>query len=150
MMKTIIKNFFKCGITGWCLEIIFTALHSLKKRQLTLKGETSLWMFPIYGCAGFLLPLFKLLKNSPVAVRGSIYAFCIFAGEYASGKLLTLKKVCPWNYTNSRWHIQGLIRLDYFFNWFAAGLLFERLLLPRSKHLLHGNTISNPEENTGN
>ena len=132
------------------MEIMFTAGNSLRRRQLTLKGETSLWMFPIYGCASFLLPLFRILKNLPVAVRGSIYALCIFIGEYASGKLLSVKKLCPWDYTNSRWHIHGLIRLDYFFNWFAAGLFFEHLLLRGDKHLFHGHSVPNPKENTGN
>lgn len=107
-------------------------------------------MFPIYGCASFLLPLFRLLKNVPATIRGSIYALCIFIGEYLSGSLLSAKNLRPWNYENSRWHIKGIIRLDYFFNWFAAGLLFEKLLLPRSKHILHGNPVGNPKENTGN
>ena len=45
-----LKNFLKCGLTGWCMEISFTALDSLRRRDMTLKGCTSLWMFPIYGC----------------------------------------------------------------------------------------------------
>lgn len=118
----------KCGLAGWCLEILFTSLHSLQRRELSLKGETSLWMFPIYGSACFLSPLFRLLKPFPAYVRGSIYALCIFAGEYLSGRLLTEKKLCPWNYGRCRWHIGEVIRLDFFPNWFLAGLLFERLL----------------------
>ncbi|MCI8286616.1 MAG: hypothetical protein HFH89_02930, partial [Lachnospiraceae bacterium] len=46
-----LKNFLKCGLAGWCMEISFTALDSLRRRDMTLKGCTSLWMFPIYGCA---------------------------------------------------------------------------------------------------
>jgi hypothetical protein len=48
------KNFLKCGLTGWCMEIIFTALHSLRGTDKTLKGVTSLWMFPVYGCAALI------------------------------------------------------------------------------------------------
>ena len=144
MMKTFVKNFITCGIAGWCLEILFTSLHSLQKRQFTLKGHTSIWMFPIYGCASFLLPLFKLLKNAPFYLRGSIYAVCIFIGEYISGRLLSLKGLCPWNYRNSRWHIREVIRLDYFFNWFAAGLFFERLLASPHQNFAHGERIGNP------
>lgn len=141
-MKTLCKNFLKCGLTGWCLEILFTALHSLQRRELTLKGQTSLWMFPIYGSACFLTPLFHLFKNLPALVRGSIYAFCIFAGEYLSGSFLSARKLCPWNYGRSRWHIKGVIRLDYFFNWLLAGLLFERLLTSPGQ-LSHRKEISN-------
>ena len=131
-MKTLITNFLKCGLTGWCLEIIFTALHSLQKRDLKLMGHTSLWMFPIYGSACLLKPVFQLLRNIPVILRGSIYALCIFAGEYLTGQFLDKRKVCPWNYERSRWHIRKVVRLDYFPNWFLAGLLFERLLSERS------------------
>ncbi|MBO5055473.1 MAG: hypothetical protein J6C64_03840 [Lachnospiraceae bacterium] len=127
-MKKLIKNFFKCGLTGWCMEIIYTSLLSLRRREFTLKGQTSLWMFPIYGSACFLTPLFRLVKMFPSYIRGSIYAVCIFTGEYLTGRFLTLKKFCPWNYGRSRWNIKEVVRLDYFPNWFLAGLLFERLL----------------------
>lgn len=137
MMKNLMKNFIKCGITGWCLEIIFTALHSLQKRELQLMGQTSLWMFPIYGSACFLSPIFKLLRSAPTVIRGSVYALSIFTGEYISGCLLSKNELCPWNYRRSRWHIKEIVRLDYFLNWFFVGLLFERLLRSDGIHSPH-------------
>lgn len=134
MMKTLCKNFLKCGLAGWCMEILFTALGSLQKREFRLVGQTSLWMFPIYGSACLLTPLFSFLKRFPVLVRGTIYAVCIFLGEFLSGNFLMGKKVCPWNYERSRWNIKKVIRLDYFFNWLLAGLLFEKLLAPPTSH----------------
>ncbi|MGN0376102.1 MAG: hypothetical protein ACI4ED_00550 [Suilimivivens sp.] len=134
MMKNLLKNFFKCGIAGWCLEILYTALNSLRRRQFTLKGTTSLWMFPIYGSACFLTPLFRLLKNLPVYIRGSIYALCIFIGEYLSGRFLTDRELCPWSYESCRWRIKDVVRLDFFPNWFFAGLLFEHLLTTKEQN----------------
>ena len=134
MMKTLGKNFLKCGLAGWCMEILFTALGSLQKREFRLVGQTSLWMFPIYGSACLLTPLFPFLKRFPVLVRGTIYAVCIFFGEFLSGNFLMGKKVCPWNYERSRWNIKKVVRLDYFFNWLLAGLLFEKLLAPPASH----------------
>lgn len=134
MMKTLGKNFLKCGLAGWCMEILFTALGSLQKREFRLVGQTSLWMFPIYGSACLLTPLFSFLKRFPVLVRGTIYAVCIFFGEFLSGNFLMGKKVCPWNYERSRWNIKKVVRLDYFFNWLLAGLLFEKLLAPPASH----------------
>lgn len=134
MMKTLGKNFLKCGLAGWCMEILFTALGSLQKREFRLVGQTSLWMFPIYGSACLLTPLFSFLKRFPVLVRGTIYAICIFFGEFLSGNFLMGKKVCPWNYERSRWNIKKVVRLDYFFNWLLAGLLFEKLLAPPASH----------------
>ena len=129
-MKHLIKNFAKCGLTGWCMEIIFTSLGTLRKKEFTLKGTTSIWMFPNYGCAAFLSPLCRLLKNAPVFLRGITYMGCIFSGEYLSGYFLKKHKLCPWDYSDSRFNINSLIRLDYAPFWFLAGLLFEKLILP--------------------
>ena len=122
------NKFIICGTLGWCLEIIFTALHSLRKRDMTLKGTTSLWMFPIYGCGCLLAPLFRLLRTLPGLLRGSIYAGLILTGEYLSGSLLKRKDMCPWDYGRSRWNVGRIIRLDYFPCWIVTGLLMEAAL----------------------
>lgn len=127
-MKKYIHNFIHCGILGWCLEIIFTAMDSFRKRKFSLKGNTSIWMFPIYGCACFLAPIRHLLKGKSPFVRGLTYAALIFTAEYLTGTLLNRKQLCPWDYSRSKWNIKKIIRLDYLPLWFMAGLLFERLL----------------------
>ena len=124
------KNFLKCGLAGWCLEIIFTSLASLRRRDLTLKGNTSLWMFPIYGCAAVLAPVGRLLAHKPAWRRGLTYMGLIFSTEYLSGTRLARQKLCPWDYRRSRWNICRIIRLDFAPFWFCAGLLFERILFP--------------------
>ncbi|MCI8541964.1 MAG: hypothetical protein HFH95_01365, partial [Lachnospiraceae bacterium] len=48
--------------------------------------------------------------------------------EYLTGRLLSRRKSCPWDYHRSRWNIGRVIRLDFAPYWFCAGLLFERLL----------------------
>ena len=123
-----LKNFLKCGLTGWCLEILFTSMDALRRRDMTLKGHTSLWMFPIYGSAAFLAPVMQKMKNAPLFQRGFVYMSCIFLGEYISGCLLKQKDMCPWDYHRSRWNIGRVIRLDFAPYWFCAGLLFEQLL----------------------
>lgn len=127
-MKKYIHNFIHCGILGWCMEITFTALNSFRRRQFKLTGNTSIWMFPIYGCACFLAPVSRLLKKKSPFVRGLSYAALIFTGEFITGTLLSKKNICPWDYSRSKWHIKKIIRLDYLPLWFMAGLLFERLI----------------------
>jgi len=56
----------------------------------------------------------------------------IFSTEYITGKLLSRKNLCPWDYSNSRFNIGRVIRLDYAPYWFGAGLIFERLLASSS------------------
>ena len=48
------KTFFICGLTGWCMEILFTSLGGLLRGDLLLNGHTSIWMFPIYGLAAVI------------------------------------------------------------------------------------------------
>ena len=120
-----IKRFLRCGLAGWCMEIIFTAANALRRRDFTLKGCTSLWMFPIYGSASFLYPLFCLMKKTSVWVRGFLYMLLIFFAEFVSGSYLKKKDLCPWDYNHSKWNIGKVIRLDYAPLWFLAGLFFE-------------------------
>lgn len=127
------RNFLRCGLTGWCMELIFTALHALRRRDYTLKGTTSLWMFPIYGCAAFLAPLCRLLRPKKILTRGLTYMGIIFFAEYISGTLLTFKRICPWDYSRSKWNIRGMIRLDFAPLWFLAGLLLEHGILHNEK-----------------
>lgn len=138
-MFSFFSDFMKCGILGWCLEILFTALHSLRKRDFSLKGSTSLWMFPIYGSIALLKPVFFSVRQMPVFFRGLFYSAFIFCGEFLTGSILQKNKCCPWNYSRHKWHIKGIIRLDYFPVWFLAGLLFEKVLRSTSSFSLKSN-----------
>ena len=115
------------------MEIVFTALDSFRRRDMRLMGTTSIWMFPIYGCAALLHPVSYLLKNLPTWFRGFTYMALIFSAEFITGHLLTRHSLCPWNYRRSRWNIKQLVRLDYAPFWFAAGLLFEHVLTSPKK-----------------
>jgi len=126
MMK---KNFLKCGILGWAMEVFWTGLHAFRVRNLKLIGNSSLWMFPIYGSAAFFSPIVQKMQGIRMWKRGIVYMLCIFFGEYVSGSLLKRHNMCPWDYSRSPWHCQGVIRLDYAPVWFAVGLLFEKILL---------------------
>ena len=122
------KNFFICGLTGWCMEIIFTSLHSLQRKDYRMMGQTSVWMFPIYGLAAFIAPIYHFIRKLPLLFRGGIYTIAIFGCEYASGCLLKHLHICPWDYSKAKLNIRGVIRLDYAPFWMIAGLIFEKLL----------------------
>ena len=53
IMKKFIHNFIHCGLLGWCLEIIFTAFHSFRKRESRFAGFTSYGRLRILGLAAF-------------------------------------------------------------------------------------------------
>lgn len=131
-------NFIRCGIAGWCMEIMFTALDSVMNGDLLFMGRTSLLMFPIYGFGALLAPLcrqldFWLGDAAVLTVRDRIWRhginnmILIFVMEYLSGSLLRTAGICPWNYAGHYFSVDGLIRLDFAPCWFAAGLIFEKI-----------------------
>lgn len=122
------NRFLMCGIVGWCLEIIWTGLHSLLSGKTDMMGRTSLLMFPIYGCAAVIGPIAKKLAKIPTAVRGCLYAVGIFLTEFVSGTALKTLHMCPWDYSHAPLQINGVVRLDYFPVWFSVGLLYEKIL----------------------
>lgn len=122
------NKFIQCGLLGWCLEVLWTGLDSLRKKDPNLTGRSSLWMFPIYGCAAFIAPASRLLKGKSVFLRGNVYMAAIFLGEFLSGTYLKKRKCCPWDYSNAKLNIDGVIRLDYAPVWFVTGLLYEKML----------------------
>ncbi|WP_099469027.1 putative ABC transporter permease [Konateibacter massiliensis] len=122
------KNFILCGICGWCIEILWTSFEKFRRREMKLVGNTSIWMFPIYGMASFLSPICRFLKNSNIFIRGLVYMSFIFTGEYLTGYFLKKHNVCPWDYSKSKYNINGLVRLDYAPLWFIVGLFFEKLV----------------------
>lgn len=126
-MKKLFQNFLLCGTIGWCVEILFTALQSLRRRDFRLVGTTSLWMFPIYGCGCLLKLPYKIFRHCSFLLRGLVYVLCIFSGEYLSGHFLSKINACPWNYEKCRLHIHQIIRLDYAPLWFLLGLFLEKV-----------------------
>lgn len=127
------RKFLICGLTGWCMEILFTAFDSFRRRELKLMGRTSVWMFPIYGMAVLIEPAYHLTKKFPALLRGFFYSAGIFIIEFLSGSFLKKHSICPWDYSRAKANINGVIRLDYTPFWMAAGLIFEKILTGRKK-----------------
>ena len=123
------RDFVVCGLTGWCIEVAFTSANAIMKKDKKMMGQTSAWMFPIYGMASVIGEVAPKISHWPMPARGLLYASAIMTGEYISGSLLTKLGVCPWNYEDAKYSIKGIVRLDFLPFWMIAGLLYEHLLL---------------------
>ena len=125
------KKFVLFGVLGWCVEILWTGFCSFLVGDAALTAKTYLWMFPIYGAVGFVLPLFlSMRKYCPLWQRVGFYIFAIFAVEFLMGWLLqTVTGICPWDYSGKRLSVRGFIRLDYAPLWAILGLFFEQMAL---------------------
>lgn len=128
MKFNFLSKYIQCGMLGWCIEVFWTGLQSFVKRDPKLMGFSSLRMFPIYGMASFIAPLSFILRKFKTITRGIIYMLGIFTVEYTSGMYLKKRGRCPWDYSSSRFHINGVIRLDYAPLWFFTGLFYEKAL----------------------
>ena len=120
-----IYRFVLYGLLGWGMEILWTGINSIRKGDKTLRGTSSLWMFPIYGAGIFLEPIVDLITMLPWTVRGVTYMLCIFLAEYVSGMILKKYSACPWDYSRCAYSVQGVVRLDYAPLWFIVGLMYE-------------------------
>lgn len=127
------KNFIICGLTGWCIEVAFTSIGAIGKKDKKLMGQTSAWMFPIYGMASSIGMISPKIAHWPILGRGLLYGTAIMTTEYVTGSILSSFDVCPWSYEGEKYSINGLVRLDYFPFWVAAGLLYEKILLDITK-----------------
>jgi hypothetical protein len=120
----LIFSFFGVGI-----EVIFSSIHDyVRNKDISLKGRSYLWMFPLYGIWGLVIgPLYNLIEVIPFILRGFIYLAVIFAGELSYGYLLKLIiKKCPWEY-KGRWTIKGVINLLYLPFWLIFGYISEMI-----------------------
>ena len=120
------KAFILCGLTGWCMEILWTGLHSILSGELTMTGKTSLLMFPIYGCGAIIRPLSGKLSAVPLFCP-RLHLYCrifFFVGIYQRYSFYAVFHMCPWDYSNTPLNYRGLIRPDYAPLWFGAGLFF--------------------------
>ncbi len=108
--------FLFCGFTGCVWKFSGRASFPAPGR-CSMKGTTSLLMFPIYGCASLILPVYQKLKNLPALLRGSLYTAGFYLAEFTSGSILQAFHMCPWDYSecpistkeSSVWTISRLV-----------------------------------------
>lgn len=115
---------------GITTEVFFTAFVDLMDRgdlsDLSLKGFSYIWMFPIYGLTSILFPIgFNMLKGLNRILRYLIYGVVILLVELITGFMLEqFTGRCPWEYQTG-WHFGGYIRFDYLPLWMLFGAMIE-------------------------
>lgn len=122
------RNFIMCGLTGMCIEVVFTSVCSFKRKDKMLIGHSSVWMLPIYGLASIIGDIYPKIAKFPKLLRAFLYGLCFLIVEFMSGKVLTRLGVCPWCYDGCRYSVDGVIRLDFLPLWMVVGMLYEHIL----------------------
>lgn len=132
-MNQNLSNFFLCGSAGWCLEILwsrtaFSARRSAHHERQNFSSDVSHLRLRS-GHRPLCMPEFTRFLFS---VRGLLYMFGFYLVEFVSGSILKEFEMCPWDYSGAAFQYRGIIRLDYAPLWFAAGLIFEKILTKAS------------------
>ncbi len=123
-----ITRLFVYTSVGFAAEVAISAVHDVWRGK-RVRFRTSPWMLPVYA---LLLPLYEpvhdAVRDRSRAMRATVYGIGFLGVEYASG--VVFRKTlgdAPWDYSDARYHLDGLIRPDYFFQWAALGLALEPL-----------------------
>jgi len=128
--KASVFSFALYGGLGITTEVFFTAfvdlIHSENFDDLSLKGVSYIWMFPIYGVTSIVFPVgFEILKKWNRLLRYLLYGVVILIVELIAGFLLEQTTgQCPWEYQVG-WHFGGYIRFDYLPLWMLFGAMIE-------------------------
>lgn len=116
------------SVVGFAFEVAVSAVHD-RWRGNDIHFRTSPWMLPVYALIAPLYePIHDALRDRPWPVRATTYGLGFLGVEYATGAGFRVwHGEAPWDYSDARWHLHGLIRPDYFFQWAVAGMLLEPL-----------------------
>ncbi len=116
------------GMFGICAEIGFTAFFDLfTKKRITLIGDTSLWMFPIYGFGlSYGFDLVETLISNDI-IRYLSYPIWVWMIEILVGYPLLKFGTRLWDYTylSNQKHWKGIISFVHFPVWVFLGILVE-------------------------
>ena len=123
-----INYFLFWGMFGLMIELCFTAVVDFFfKKNINLKGHTSLLMFPIYAIG--LTYGFDIVKGliSIDILRYLSYPFCIWFVEICIGYPASKIGLRIWdcNYLPKKYHWQGVISFIHFPVWIIFGILVE-------------------------
>lgn len=122
---TTIIGFVFIGIT---MEVIATSIMDyFTLRDPRMKGETYLWMIPIYAVVPYIyLFVTSTFTDLHLSVKGLVYMLAFYLLELIAGLIIKfLVGVSPWDYSAKRFNFKGVICLDYGIVWYIYGIIGE-------------------------
>ena len=129
---------------GWTIEVVY---RSITQRRFINAGFLHGTFIPIYGFgAAFIIILEYFLHPLHFIIKLLIYGFVITITEYAVGYLLEkIFKLKLWDYSSSRFNVNGRICLLFSLFWTAMAFIFITFIHPvilRYLLLLDGTLLS--------
>ena len=144
-----LRDFLRCGIAGWCLEILFTSVEAWMRGDPKLTGRTDrlihvpyLWrrrLLPLIvkWCDRWLSGLPGFEKQMQIKCPWQLWSFAmVLSAWYLFTQGNTLQEPFLWAKASVHGiipvpdHIGGVIRLAFIPFWFGTGLLFWKPVYP--------------------
>jgi uncharacterized membrane protein len=117
------------GSTGLLIEVYFTGFWSALHRDRKATANTSLWLLPVYGCAGLLFgAIHRATPGIHWLLMGLVYTLLIYGQEFFWHWFLErFVKIRVWDYGHAKYTIAGRVQPKYFPWWFALACAFNPL-----------------------
>ncbi|XP_036429701.1 transmembrane protein 229B-like [Colossoma macropomum] len=134
------------ALHGCACEVAFTAAWNwYYTRDQRLPGYTSLWALLIYSSAIFLMEFMSARlhqRHCPLLLRVIVYTLFIYLWEFSWGFVLRLLEACPWDYSDFKYNLIGLVTLEYAVPWALAALVAEKHVIRNTlKIRLNGESV---------
>lgn len=130
----LVAFFFLYAFVGWSGELIFAAIRA---KRFVNRGFINGPICPIYGIVAVIIAIFlpELKDNTVILFLGGMVIATVF--EYVTGRWMERifhRKL--WDYSGSRFHLDGYICLPYSLLWGALAVLSLVVINPLVVKLL--------------
>jgi uncharacterized membrane protein len=114
---------------GWIIEAVY---RSISQRQFINPGFLYGPFIPIYGFgAAFIISLESLIHHWPLPIELIVYGIVLTLTEYFTGFIFEkIFKLKLWDYSDSRFNLQGRVSLLFSLCWTALALIFITFIHP--------------------
>ena len=138
MRPRIWQTFFSAALSDGIWKSCGPDFIPLLSSQWTLTGKSSLLMFPIYGCAAIIAPLYARISSLSFVCRGFLYMTGFYLIEFISGSFsghsASVPGIISRPFSVQRNHPAGLCsslvcRRTYFLKKYLRNLLEKSILV---------------------
>ena len=114
---------------GWTIEVVY---RSFSEREFINAGFLNGPFLPIYGFgATFIIALGFSIRSWPLPLELIVYGLVLTFIEYLTGFLFEkIFKLKLWDYSDSRFNINGRVCLRFSLCWTALALIFVTFIHP--------------------
>ncbi len=117
------------SFVGWIIEVVY---RSISEREFINPGFLYGPFIPIYGFgAAFIIILEFMIHHWPLPIKLIVYGIVLTLTEYFTGFVFEkVFKLKLWDYSDSRFNIQGRVSLLFSLCWTVLALMFIAFIHP--------------------